>query len=166
MFIRDSHEPQTLKGTTKLPLGDTLGVRVAGTWLNRDGYTKNLYNGSRIDDRDLYAIRGSLSWEPNDDTRVDLVGYYFREKDNRSRIQKQLCHRDPTGILGCQPDKLAYETLNGNATLATILTSREFLTIAGLGALAPVALNSVYPVSYTHLDVYKRQADRRSRPCR
>lgn len=82
-----NYDSKRIKGMVNIPLGDTLGVRVAGTWLNRDGYTKNLYNGSRIDDRDLYAIRGSLSWEPNDDTRVDLVGYYFREKDNRSRMR-------------------------------------------------------------------------------
>lgn len=139
-----NYDSKRMKAMVNLPLGDTLGIRVAGTWLNRDGYTKNLFNGGRIDDRDLYAVRGSLSWEPTDNTRIDLMGYYFREKDNRSRIQKQLCHRDPTGILGCQPDKLAFETSNGNSTLATILTSREFMGIAGLGALSPVALNSVY----------------------
>ena len=75
------------------------------------------------------------------------MGHYFRESDNRSRIQKQLCHRDPTGVLGCLPDRLTTEQLNGDATLASILTSREFATIA-LGALAPIfrplELGSVY----------------------
>ncbi|KAK0348575.1 hypothetical protein LTR94_036675, partial [Friedmanniomyces endolithicus] len=60
-----------------LPLGNTLGLRVAGTYLNRDGYTFNDYTGNRIDGRDLYAVRGTLSWEPSPDTRVDLIGYYF-----------------------------------------------------------------------------------------
>jgi outer membrane receptor protein involved in Fe transport len=142
-FEYGNYDSKRAKAMVNVPLGSTLGVRVAGTWLNRDGYTKNLYNNSRIDDRDLYAVRGSLSWAPTDDTRIDLVGYYFREKDNRSRIQKQLCHRDTTGVLGCLPDKLAYETLNGNATLATILTSSEFLGIAAPG-LAGLALNSVF----------------------
>lgn len=142
-----------VKGMFNLPITDTLGVRVAGTYLNRDGYTKNLYDGNRIDDRDLYALRGTLSWEPTSDTRIDLIGYYFHENDNRSRIQKQLCHRDPTGVLGCLPDNLRYETLNGNSTLATVLSSREFLGIAidpELAAagtplrIAPFALGSVY----------------------
>ncbi|WP_374525726.1 TonB-dependent receptor [Sphingopyxis sp.] len=143
-FEYGNYDSKRVKAMVNVPLGDTLGIRVAGTWLNRDGYTKNIYNNTRIDDRDLYAVRGSLTWEPTDDTRIDLIGYYFHEKDNRSRIQKQLCHRDPTGVLGCLPDKLAYETLNGDATLAGLLTSREFLTAAGLGALAPIALNSIY----------------------
>ncbi|TMJ16697.1 MAG: TonB-dependent receptor [Alphaproteobacteria bacterium] len=136
-----------VKGMINAPISDTIGVRVAGLYINRDGYTKNLHDGRRIDDRDLYSVRGTLSWQPNADTRLDLIGYYFHENDNRSRIQKQLCHRDPTGVLGCSPDKLANETTNGNSTLATVLTSREFFNVA-LGALgplfSPLALGSIY----------------------
>ncbi|PZO91740.1 MAG: TonB-dependent receptor [Sphingomonas sanxanigenens] len=138
-----------LNGMLNAPIGDTLGVRVAGYYLNRDGYTKNLFNNKRIDGRDLYAFRASVRWEPTPDTTVDLIGYYFREKDDRSRIQKQLCHRDPTGVLGCLPDKLANETLNGNSTLAGVQSSNEFLGIASAasgGALARFGLGSVYGV--------------------
>src|SRR3546814_2860776 len=78
-----------------LPIGDTLGVRVAGVYLNRNGYTKYLYDNSRIDGRNLYSLRGTLSWERTSDTRLDLSAYYFHEKDDRSRIPKQLCHRAP-----------------------------------------------------------------------
>src|SRR3546814_12792540 len=87
-----------------LPIGDTLGVRVAGVYLNRNGYTKNLYDNSRIDGRNLYSLRGTLSWEPTSDTRLDRIAYYFHEKDDRSRINKQLCHRDPTAIPACLTD--------------------------------------------------------------
>jgi outer membrane receptor protein involved in Fe transport len=142
-----NYNSMRVKGMVNVPLGDTFGVRVAGLYLNRDGYTRNLFDGSRIDDRELYSIRGTVSWEPTADTRIDLIGYFFREDDNRSRIQKQLCNRDPTGVLGCSPDSLDFETTNGNSTLATLLTSREFFGVA-LGALAPVfqplALGSVY----------------------
>ncbi|MBS0502668.1 MAG: TonB-dependent receptor [Proteobacteria bacterium] len=142
------------KGMFNLPITETLGVRVAGYYLNRDGFTRNLFNGKRIDGRDQYDIRGSIRWEPTADTTLDIVGHYFRESDDRSRIQKQLCHRDPTGVLGCLPDKLATEQLNGDSTLAAILTSSEFINVA-LGALAPVfrplALGSVYN---TDGDVY------------
>lgn len=143
-FEYGNYESKRVKAMFNLPLTDTLGVRLAGTYLNRAGYTTNLFNGDKIDDRDLYAVRGTLSWEPTSDTRVDLIGYYFHERDNRSRIQKQLCHRDPTGVLGCLPDRLANETLNGNSTLASVLTSQEFFRAAGIGALSPVALGSIY----------------------
>src|SRR5689334_19393454 len=85
-----------VKGMVNLPVGDTFGVRVAGFYLNRDGYTKNLFDNSRIDGRDMYAVRGSVRWEPGPDTTLDLMGYYFHERDDRLRIQKQLCQRDPT----------------------------------------------------------------------
>ena len=148
-----NYDNKRARGMFNLPITDTLGIRVAGTYLNRNGYTKNLYDGSKIDDRDLYAVRGTLSYEPTSDTRLDLMAYYFHEDDSRSRIQKQLCHRDPTGILGCQPDRLNYETPNGNSTLAGVQSSREFLRIA-LGQLGPVftnfGLGSLYgPDTYT-----------------
>ncbi len=143
-FEYGNFDSKRVKGMLNLPITETLGVRVAGTYLKRDGFTFNEATGNRIDDRDLYAVRGTLSWEPTSDTRVDLIGYYFREKDRRSRIQKQLCKRDPTGILGCSPDQLAFETANANSTLASVLTSREFFTVGVSPAVAPFALGSVY----------------------
>ena len=144
-----NYESIRLRGMVNVPIGETLAVRVAGIYLNRDGYTLNTFTGNRIDDRDQYAVRGTISWEPTTDTRIDLIGSYFREKDNRSRIQKQLCHRDPTGVLGCLPDYATFETPNGNSTLAAVLTSREFFAVNN-AALAPFGLQSLYgPDTYT-----------------
>ena len=39
------------KGMVNLPLGDTLGVRVTGYYLNRDGFTDNLFDNSDIGGR-------------------------------------------------------------------------------------------------------------------
>jgi len=132
-----------IKGMINVPLTDTLGVRAAGYYLNRDGYTRNLFNGKRIDGRDQFDVRVSARWQPSVDTTLDIVAHWFKEDDDRSRIQKQLCHRDPSGVLGCSPDRLETGQLNGNATLASILTSREFFTLNN-PALAPLALGSVY----------------------
>ena len=52
------------KGMVNVPLGETLAIRAAGYYLKRDGYTKNLFNGADLDNRDMYALRGSLRWEP------------------------------------------------------------------------------------------------------
>ena len=129
-------------GMINLPLGDTLGVRAAGFYLNRDGYTENLFDGNRIDGRDMYAFRGSLRWEPGPDTTIDLMGYYFRENDDRLRIQKQMCQRDPTGVLGCLNGRLANDVVNGNSTFVGTLGSEEFLQINGLPP--GFGLNSLY----------------------
>ena len=130
------------KGMVNVALADTLGVRVAGFYMKRDGYTENVFDGSKLDGRDMYSVRGSLRWEPTDSTTIDLMASYFREKDNRLRIQKQLCQRDPTGVLGCLPNRLEYGTQNSNSNFTGTLTSREFLAINGI----PTAfgLGSIY----------------------
>ncbi len=138
-----------VKGAINLPITDRLAIRLAGSYLRRDGYTTNLFDNSRIDGRDQYAIRGSLRWQPTDNTTVDLIGYYFREKDNRLRIQKQLCQRDPTGVLGCLPARRDFGVTNANSTFVGTLSSREFLNLnGGLGALG---LGSLYgPDAYAN----------------
>ena len=130
------------KAMVNVPLGDTMGIRVAGFYLNRDGYTRNLFNNDRIDGRDMYAVRGSFKWEPTEDTSLDLMAYYFREDDDRARIQKQLCQRDPTGILGCLNARRDFGKVNTNATFTGTLGSAEFFAINGLPAA--LGLNSLY----------------------
>lgn len=138
------------EGMVNVPLSDWAGIRVAGFYLNRDGYTTNLFDGSDIDGRDMYGIRGSLRLEPGPDTTIDISGYFFEEDDDRSRIQKQLCARDPTGVLGCAPNALRAEPVNGNATLASIFAAQEFLAIAVSPAFAPLGLTSLFgPDTYS-----------------
>jgi len=130
------------KGVINLPLSDKLGARVAGFYLKRDGYTNNVFDGKKMDDRDMYAVRGSVRWEPTDSTKIDLMGYYFREDDNRMRIQKQMCQRDPTGVLGCLPNAREYGTTNANSTFVGTLSSREFLAVNGIPST--LGLGSLY----------------------
>jgi outer membrane receptor protein involved in Fe transport len=142
-----------VKGMINIPLTQTLAVRAAGFYLKRDGYTTNLYDNSKIDDRDMYGLRGSLTWQPSSSTTIDLMGQYFHEKDSRMRIQKQYCQTDPTGVLGCLNTTRGTGTTNSNALLAGILPSKEFFAIRGLTAagLGPFALGSVYgPSQYTN----------------
>ncbi|MBX9884449.1 MAG: TonB-dependent receptor [Novosphingobium sp.] len=131
-----------LRGAINIPLTQTLAVRAAGFYLKRDGYTKNLYDNSKIDDRNIYGFRGSLTWQPSSSTTIDIMGQYFREKDSRLRIQKQYCQEDPTGILGCLNTTRGTSTTNGNALLANVLTSREFFAIRGLPQA--FSLGSIY----------------------
>jgi outer membrane receptor protein involved in Fe transport len=134
------------KGMINVPLGDTLAFRGAGYYMKRDGYTTNVYTGNDIDGREMYAVRGSLRWQPSPDTTVDLLGYYFKEDDNRMRIQKQQCQKDPTGVLGCLANRRDFERTNSNSTFTGTLGSSEFLALnlrsAALGAA--FGLGSLY----------------------
>ena len=137
-----NYDSLKVKGMINLPVGDTLGVRVAGYYLDREGYTQNLFDGSRIDDRHMYGVRGSIRWEPTSNTTVDLMVQYFKEDDNRMRIQKQLCQRDPTGVMGCLNATRDNSTSNANTTFVGVLTSAEFFRLRGLPA--NFALGSLY----------------------
>lgn len=121
-----------VEGMVNAPITDTIGVRLAGFYLNRDGYTTNLFDGTDIDDRDMYAFRGSLRFEPTVDTTIDLMGYYFREKDNRLRNQKQTCQRDPLGVLGCLNNRRDFDITNANSTVGATLSSQEFFALQGI----------------------------------
>lgn len=137
-----NYESIKAKAMINIPLGDTFGVRVAGYYLNRDGYTENLFDGNRIDGRDIWAVRGSIRWEPTPDTTIDVMGFYFKEDDDRLRIQKQLCQYDPTGVLGCLNTRRDFAKTNTNSTFTGTLGSEEFLRVNNI----PTAfgLNSLY----------------------
>jgi iron complex outermembrane recepter protein len=140
-----------VKGAINVPLGETAGIRIAGTYLNRDGFTKNLFTNSNIDGRNQYAIRGTLEWNPGDNTQIDFTVQHFDENSDRSRSGKQLCNRDVTGIYGCLPDKLEYETTNGNSLLTNILSSRQFLSVALANNLRGTPLAGFVPQIATGL---------------
>lgn len=131
-----------LNGALNIPIGDKAGFRFAGIYINRDGYTKNLFTGNNIDGRNQFALRGSFRWNVGDSTTIDLMAQHFQEDSNRSRTGKQLCNRDVTGFYGCLPDRLNLQTVNGNATLANIVTSPQFFGAAFSAVQGALGLSS------------------------
>jgi outer membrane receptor protein involved in Fe transport len=103
-----------------------LGVRVALYGDFHSGYERNLYNGpqvypnsrpgTRADSLNYSDGRVSVRWQPSSDTTVDLVADTFYERDSRVRGDKQLCHRDPSGVIGCLSDHAANDPVNQFAT--------------------------------------------------
>ena len=112
-----------LVGHVNIPVGDNFAMRFAGIYLERDGYTENLYTGNDVDGRDQYSVRGSFKWLPSENTTVDLMLSYFEEDSNRSRSTKTMCKNDPSGVLGCLPDGLDFDLPNPSAQLSNILAS-------------------------------------------
>lgn len=150
-----NYDSVKLKGMVNVPLGERVAVRLAGYYLNRDGYTLNLADNSRVDGRDMYGLRGSLRFEPTDTTTIDLMAQFFREDDTRMRSQKQMCQRDPTGVLGCLNATRNYELTNANATAGGVLTSVQTLAVFGMtGAYAPLAGMGLTDLNTPNVDAF------------
>ncbi|HUJ47196.1 MAG TPA: TonB-dependent receptor [Rhizomicrobium sp.] len=132
-----NYDAQEVRAMANMPIIDgQLAARVALFWENRDGTVDNLFNkfygktpgvADSVDSRNDYSFRGSMRWEPTSNTTVDFMVQTAHEDDSRVRGQVQLCHRDPSGILGCLPDSLRAQALNGNATLGVVLDSNVTL---------------------------------------
>jgi outer membrane receptor protein involved in Fe transport len=82
-------------GYVNVPIGDRLAVRAAGSYVKRDGYGRNLITGHHIDGRDLWSGRLSVRWTPVEAITADIMWEHFQEDDNRARLAKQLCIKDP-----------------------------------------------------------------------
>ncbi|HEY1962085.1 MAG TPA: TonB-dependent receptor plug domain-containing protein [Rhizomicrobium sp.] len=138
-----NYSDKEVKGMVNMPIVDgELGIRLAGDWLDRDGFVTNVANGQKIDSRNLYSFRGSIRWEPSSHTTVDFVAATEHEGDSRMRAQKQLCANDPSGTLGCLPYELTNGAINLNSTLGIIASSVQGINsafagtpLAGFGAL-------------------------------
>jgi outer membrane receptor protein involved in Fe transport len=127
-----SYDTAEVKGMVNMPIiTDELGVRLSGDWVRHDGYATNLdpTAGDRHPDgRDQWSGRAAVRWQPTQDTTIDLIYSHGDENDTRMRAEKQLCHTDPTGVLGCLPDKLDNGPVNPNATFFNIPVSQQALT--------------------------------------
>ncbi len=115
-------------GALNVPVSETFALRVAGTVIQRDGYMENVFTGRDIDDRDIYAVRGSARWYPTDDTTLDIVASYMQEDDNRSRHQKQACEAGPLQpVLGCDPNgPRAFDVQDQRATFLVNNSAEAF----------------------------------------
>jgi outer membrane receptor protein involved in Fe transport len=84
-----------IKGDINIPIGDTLAIRLAGSYLNRSGFGENTQTGESTDGRNLYSTRATISWKPN--SRLTAIGMWqhFDENDDRLRSGGVLCTQDP-----------------------------------------------------------------------
>ena len=134
------------QGMINIPLSDQFAVRGAASFTKRDGFDRNTYRETDINNRDLWSVRLSAAWEPNDRFSANFIWERFSEDDKRSRTGKQLCATDPgptkvgaasvSGIpqtrltQGCLPvslyDEASYGTPNGSA-LAILYPTNLFV---------------------------------------
>lgn len=141
-------DSKRLKGALNLPITNTLAARVAGIFLDRQGYTYNSYERERIDGRHLWSVRGTLQWKPTSDLTIWGLYEHFGENDSRITEAKKLCVKDPgpatvlgvaTGAnrnrlsQGCQAGSLYQDAAYGAQNTAATILSQLAGTI-GLGS--------------------------------
>jgi iron complex outermembrane receptor protein len=72
----------SLEGALNVPLGEGIGLRVAGLRQYIDGYTKVLNGNYRLDDRDRWAGRATLQAQLTDTLTTTFIGDYYRSSTN------------------------------------------------------------------------------------
>jgi outer membrane receptor protein involved in Fe transport len=146
-FSYGNYDAIKASGAVNIPFGDDWALRIAGFRYFNDGYGYNEYLNKRVDGRDLGSIRTTLRFHPSDRLDAWIMWEHYAENDDRNRIGKQLCIKDP-GLThvgpvpiapaggpifsnyqafmtqGCLQGSLyqpaAYGTLNSNATAVTL----------------------------------------------
>lgn len=104
-----------VRGALNVPVNDVLSQRFAFFYLDRDGWTDNVFTGRNIDDTGNYALRSTTQLKLNEDTDATLVLGYYEEDSTRARENKRLCVADP--VLGCSPNELGFDSPDSNATV-------------------------------------------------
>lgn len=65
-------------GMLNLPISETLSVRFAGRYLEEDGYIRNIATGNDLGGGHSYTVRGTLRWQPNENTDI-VAGAEFQK---------------------------------------------------------------------------------------
>ncbi|MFT7359686.1 MAG: iron complex outermembrane receptor protein, partial [Parasphingorhabdus sp.] len=64
------------------PLSDTIAARVDGVYLKRDGFYTDVVNGTDVNNKDRFLVRGQLLFEPNDGLTVRVIGDYSKKDES------------------------------------------------------------------------------------
>ena len=62
-------------------VGDRLMARLAASTDDRDGFSRNLFDGHHYDNMHAQTVRGTLLFAPSSDVTFTLIGDYHREHD-------------------------------------------------------------------------------------
>jgi iron complex outermembrane recepter protein len=71
-----NYNQQIIKGSVTGPLSETVAFSLGGSYNKRDGYAKNTVDGTDLNDRDRYSIKGQLLLEPTQDLSIRLIADY------------------------------------------------------------------------------------------
>lgn len=127
MLETGNFNEKRIGGVINFAITPNLQQRFAGYSYERSGFTKNLFNGNKIDGRNQDSFRSSTRLLIGDDSEVNLVAGVYNENSTRTRETKRLCKAHPT--LGCSPTELGFDSPTYTGTI--------FSAIQGASGVAP-----------------------------
>ncbi|MEZ5475768.1 MAG: TonB-dependent receptor [Steroidobacteraceae bacterium] len=75
-----SYHRLDVRATGNIPIGETIALQGAVIMRTRDGYTRNAFDGKKVNDKDVKGVRLSLLAEPTDRFNALLTADYIRER--------------------------------------------------------------------------------------
>lgn len=69
-------EEVIFRGSLTGPISDKLAFRLSGSTNNREGYYTNIVDGTDVNERDRWAIRADVLFEPSDSVSFRIIGDY------------------------------------------------------------------------------------------
>lgn len=114
-----------------LPVTNTLAVRFAGAYQNRDGHVYNVFTGNDISGFEAYTLRGKILFEPTDTLRiVGKLEYSERDYGNNPRKQiasGELCLYCNTADQTLPSDFYHVNQNEGDQLLASLGARRDLI---------------------------------------
>jgi iron complex outermembrane receptor protein len=71
-----------IDGNVNAPLSDTVGARLDGVYVKRDGFYHDVTNNTDINNRDRFFLRGQLLFQPSSDLSIRLIGDYTKRTED------------------------------------------------------------------------------------
>ena len=80
-FTYGNYDAIRVEAGINAPLSDTIAARLDGVYFERDGFYNDITNGSTVNNRDRYLVRGQLLFEPTPDVSFKLSGDYSKKDE-------------------------------------------------------------------------------------
>ncbi|MCM8558142.1 TonB-dependent receptor [Sphingomicrobium sediminis] len=78
-FTLGSYNRFDLKGVFSTPIADNAGIGFAVLTADRDGFVEDVFGNRKFNNKDTFAARGSLAFDPADNVRLDVSVDYARD---------------------------------------------------------------------------------------